>query len=51
MNTLCIKHNNRVKKFQWRHNYNPIDFQKLLANVFKVKEKILGLKDTYYGTI
>jgi len=45
MNTLIITHNQQKKKFQWKKNYNPEELLNLLASVFKVKEKIIGLKD------
>ena len=45
MNTLIITHSNHKKKFQWKKNYNPEDFLSLLTSVFKVNDKITGLKD------
>lgn len=45
MNTLIITHNQLKKKFQWKQNYNPADLIYLLTSVFKVKDKIIGLKD------
>ena len=43
---LSIRYGDKVKKFQWRKAYSPTEFVSLLANVFKIDRKILGLRDS-----
>jgi len=43
---LNIKHNGKVKKFQWRSKFDANDFYALIASVFHIKEKIIGIKNS-----
>lgn len=42
---ICINHNSKIKKVQWRKNLNASDFIYLLKNIYKIDGKIIGLKD------
>ena len=42
---LNIKHNRKIKKFQWRNKFDSNDFYALIASVFHIKEKIIGIKN------
>ena len=42
---LNIKHNRKIKKFQWRNKFDANDFYALIASVFHIKEKIVGIKN------
>jgi hypothetical protein len=43
--SISVRYGPHSKRVQWKRAYSTLEFTQLLADLFQVKQKILGLQD------